>query len=603
MKKSFFAILLALALVFTCGFACGKTPDKSETKYRVTITNNNDHGSITGVGELVDYSDGTELTITVTANDQYKILAVTWNNEPVAITNEKTFSFKKTITANSALSVTYEGGWFMANVVNDDTKGTIVGIESGKFYKENSSITFSITPKLGYVIESIQWNNNIPESITNNGAGQTLSKYIDRNFTLTVTYKKESVVATLVNDDTKGTVSGFSSNSNLTKGDVLNITITPKTGYVISSVLWNSLPVTIENTNGFTFSKTVSGDCALQVTYAPTTHTVTLSYNSLAVQIDGAKLATGAYYYGEQDEITVSTVNPAFKLLFITVNGVPVTITDANKQTCTFTITITGDTVIAVTEDAKYQVSANTADDNFNISGVELNQRLYNSNQTIIVTLSVKDNNNYLREVIVNGFPVTVNYTDETKSSGTIALTILGDTSLIVNVSAKYKVTADTTAVNVNGVTLNANNYFYQQAIPVTIAVKDNANYIKTVKVNGITQTVQYADETKSSLTFTLSFTGNMEIDVETDAKMKITAQTNNAMYSISGATFNANAYAPGQTVSLTVAVKDQASVITSISVNGTPVTITNNKTQTFNVTITANTTIDVMIEGWSENV
>ena len=65
-----------------------------------------------------------------------------------------------------------------------------------------------------------------------------------------------------------GTVSGFTSGQAFDANSSVNITVTAKTGYEIANIFWNDQSVSVTNKSTMTFSKSVTGNSVLMVTFA-----------------------------------------------------------------------------------------------------------------------------------------------------------------------------------------------------------------------------------------------------------------------------------------------------------------------------------------------
>ncbi len=345
--KKLFAFLLVFALMLTC-FACGKTPDKQEKPtYSVQITNNKEQGSVAGVNAFVVYKEGTTLNITVTAKDGFKIKSITWNEENQTITNEHVVSFSQTVSSNCSLVVVYEAGFYQATIVNDNDQGEIDGIIHQQSYSQGTVLQITVTPKYGFAIATVVWNN-IPVQITNPN-GFTFQRVVDGTSTLSVLYTETLVTATVNNDSQKGTVTGFVNGEKYSIDNYVTITVTPNEGYTIKSIIFNGIGVPVDENqkvNGISFQKMLSKNSTLTVEYDQKTYTATASYSSALVTVTGIVYDQKYYAYGTQLDFTVTVLDQATTITSITVNGQAINVTDTS--TMTVSVTVLGDVNIVI---------------------------------------------------------------------------------------------------------------------------------------------------------------------------------------------------------------------------------------------------------------
>ena len=100
------------------------------TTYNLTV-NNGEGGTVTG--NKATYNDGETMTVVVTANENYEIDTITFNNETVEVTNNETMTVTKTINSDSSLTITYKA---KSTPTPDPTPGdsktpVIIGVACG----------------------------------------------------------------------------------------------------------------------------------------------------------------------------------------------------------------------------------------------------------------------------------------------------------------------------------------------------------------------------------------------------------------------------------------------------------------------------------------
>ena len=161
MKKS---ILIPILLVFI--FSCSPdeetqaptntvqttTPEKVAVQYTLTVTSANG-GSVTDGGT---YDDGTEVTITATANDGYEFVG--WEGNDSSNSN-------LTITLNSNQTVQPIFQIIQYTLSVSTTEGGTVSSEGGT-YDFGTEVTITATPNEGYRFTGWEGNDSTSESLT-----------------------------------------------------------------------------------------------------------------------------------------------------------------------------------------------------------------------------------------------------------------------------------------------------------------------------------------------------------------------------------------------------------------------------------------------------
>ncbi len=249
-----------------------------ELNFAVSVTSDNDKGTVTGVTSGQTFQEGSTLSnVTITAKTGYIVKSVKWNGGNEAVTaNCKQFTLTtKIILDASTLVVEYEALNFSVSLVNDNACGSVLGLTGGASFQEGATLSnVTITAKTGYKIKSVKWNG---ESQAVDAKTFILpNKVITENSTLEIVYEEVTFTVTITNDSSKGTVSAITSGA-YAEGSVLsNIKITAKDGYKIVSVKWNGVSEIISNDKEITLSaKTVTAKSSLEVVYEliPTTPT------------------------------------------------------------------------------------------------------------------------------------------------------------------------------------------------------------------------------------------------------------------------------------------------------------------------------------------
>jgi hypothetical protein len=225
-------------------------------------------GTVTGVVNGQAYTSGTMLSATITPLAGYKIQSITWGGESQPITNADGMVFKKTITSDKLLQVTFAEKMVNVTLTYDAAKGSVSGVVAGLNKVDSYNIT--IYPNQGYTINKV-WVNGTEITVTSIN-GFSFERNIDVDTSVEVTFKSTSAgnqaSVTLVNDNNKGLVSGLRNNGVYELNDVVTITISAQGGYVVSKVQVNDTVIDVSpNTENFEIKFKVEEDTILRITY------------------------------------------------------------------------------------------------------------------------------------------------------------------------------------------------------------------------------------------------------------------------------------------------------------------------------------------------
>ncbi len=392
MKKAILSILLILTLVFTCGLACSEPPS-SENKYDgrfvVEIVADKDCGKVKGVNAYARYEKGTVLNISVTPKEGYKILSILWNGENVDVETPHGIVFEKTVSKNSTLKVIYEKGYYQAFVLNDNEKGTLIGIESGGSYKHGALYGLTATAKEGYIITSVLINNQ-PYAITDN-KNYTFQVAINATMTIEVKYAYNLKTINIENDNEKGEIIGLTNGEKCEPGVWKTIYITPKEAYEIESISWNGVleSLTDAQKSGWQGQKQIAEDATLVVIYKKIKAELAVENDNQKGMVSG--VINGQLFDFDADiEISVSP-RPGHIIESIKWNGLAEVITyEQQKYGYTFIAIIDEDSTLEVTyAELKKQVVITNDSEKGTVSGVSSGYE-YGINEGLIIFVTPK---------------------------------------------------------------------------------------------------------------------------------------------------------------------------------------------------------------------
>src|SRR5581483_8228680 len=157
--------------------------------------------------------------------------------------------------------------------VPDFTIGVIAGPNGSVTPSGNNTMecggkfTMTASPSAGYVVDQWQINGTTVQT-----GGTVLTMMVNAMANVSVTFKPNQQTIT-VSTGVNGSVSP-SGTFGATMGDILNLIATPDQGYTVSQWTVNGVE---EQAGGNTFKITVTGDTTVNVTFKPTTYTISIS--------------------------------------------------------------------------------------------------------------------------------------------------------------------------------------------------------------------------------------------------------------------------------------------------------------------------------------
>ncbi len=323
----------------------------------------------------------------------------------------------------------------------------------------------------------------------------------------------------VTNDNAKGTVSGAPS-GNVDDGTILsNIVITAKTGYKIKSVKWNGVDEVISNSKTITVApKTISSNSTLVVEYESLNFNVTLVNDSDKGSITGVT-NNSAHQEGSIVSNIVITAKTGYDIASITVNGAPISVSNANSVT--FNQMIMMDTVIAVTYEAEKYLASISAN-NATVVGLE-NGRQYDYGYSCVVGVSA--NAGYkITSVKLNGVDVTI--TDDRAVTFNVTVTeavMIEVSTAVIEITPntfKVTVTNDSAKGSINGV---VDGQYYAKDASLNITVIANDGYV----IKSVTWgTESIAVINKNGITFTKLVSQDVRLVIEYEEVNNATPDT-----------------------------------------------------------------------------
>ena len=314
----------------------------SETVTGGTLSAKDADGNPVAGGAVVPAN--TVVTFTATPNEGYEVAGWTVNgaDKPASM------SLKETITAETTVSVTFKKKEFAVNFSAGEggSIAAFIGsneIKNADLIEYGSTLTFTATPDVGYLVES--W---IVNGVTETSSELTKTVTVTTATTVSVTFKKIPVVeekfAVSYSAGANGTLTAtVTSGAEVEKGTSVTFTATPNTGYQVDT--W-SVNGTAQAEKGNTFTLTITAKMDVKVTFKPIPEVIekfAVTYSAGANGTLTATVTSGAEVEKGTSVTFTATPDTGYKLKEWTVNGVA----QASKEP-TLTLTIEAKTDVKV---------------------------------------------------------------------------------------------------------------------------------------------------------------------------------------------------------------------------------------------------------------
>ncbi|MDL2240829.1 T9SS type A sorting domain-containing protein, partial [Bacteroidales bacterium OttesenSCG-928-K22] len=300
--------------------------------YIITATSNPiAGGTITGAGT---YLEGTNVTLTATANPGFEFVNWTENGSNISTNNVLTFiaGEDRTLTAN--FNNTIEGH-SITLIANPQEGGILTG---GGIFEEGAEITVTATTNTNY--EFINWTENGIEVSTNNSYSFTVEN--DRELTANFQYNIPYFDIVLISNPTEG--GELTGDGNFGEGTQITVTANANAGYEFVNWTENDTQVSTNPNYSFTVNSNrtltahFSRSCTIELIANPTN--------------GGQVYGGGVFEIGEQVTI-MAEANPGFNFINWTENG------NVISSSYAYTFTVNEDRILAAnfSESLIYSIS------------------------------------------------------------------------------------------------------------------------------------------------------------------------------------------------------------------------------------------------------
>lgn len=310
------------------------------TKHTVTFgTNDAKMGSVsasdgTALTSPASVEEGKEVTFTANANDGYKFDG--WYRDAdctTAITGATDTTYTTTVTDNTTVYAKFVAIDYTVRYTADGDGYTVTNVSAEKA-NVGDKITFTVTPKTGYQIDSVEANG---ETLTGSNGSYTFTMPA-KNVTITVTASLASYNIANGGDDTLTFKVGDNSVDTAKMGDKVTVSAA-KTGYTLTGIEVVADNGDTVEISGLTFTMPAS---AVTVTPVFEVNNHKITYDATVTGLDSVDVAATADY-NTNVAVTV-TAKSGYKVIGITVK------------------TASGDSVNVTTTADKYQFTMPDAD-------------------------------------------------------------------------------------------------------------------------------------------------------------------------------------------------------------------------------------------------
>ncbi|MBE7074685.1 MAG: hypothetical protein E7376_01735 [Clostridiales bacterium] len=263
--------------------------------YEVVILTDSGILSTTGAGE---YKYGQEVTVTAEVKSSYTWMGWTSANSGVNDSTNKSYTFTMPIgavclTANTTIVATT---YTLTATAGEN--GTI-NPAGTRTVEAGDSITYTITPNVGYVIKDVKVDN-VSQGVINTYAFTE----IDNNHTIYVEFEIIKFTIT-VTQAANGTISAAQSSYNY--GTNASFTITPNAGYSIECLIIDGAEYTTGTLTTYTFTNITANHTISAKFTAESTTTYTVKHWQESLTETGATEIAGKYYVEVETETKTGT--------------------------------------------------------------------------------------------------------------------------------------------------------------------------------------------------------------------------------------------------------------------------------------------------------
>ena len=439
------------------------------------------HGSYTVEPAGASFIENTEVTVTVTTEENWAVSSVKLNGRELALTEDNKYTFSMTENMTFAAETEY----LLGTVTIRCGAGGKVSPESTEILK-GTQATFTITPDSGYRIGSVKLNG---EALTVTDGAVTFT--VTEDCTLSVEFEKIPEYTLTIPEIFHGSYTVEPAGASFIENTEVTVTVTTEENWAVSSVKLNGRELALTEDNKYTFSMTENMTFAAETEYLLGTVTIRCGAGG-KVSPENAEILKGT-----QATFTI-TPDSGYRISSVKLNGEALTVTDG-----AVTFTVTEDCTLAV-EFEKIPEYTLTIPEIFHGSyTVEPAGASFIENTEVTVTVTTEENW-AVSSIKLNGRELALTEDNKYTFSMTENVTFEVKTECLLRT---------VTVVCGAGGKVSPENAEILKGTQATFTITPDSGYrISSVKLNGVVQKVSNGTVTftvTEDCTLTVEFTRN----------------------------------------------------------------------------------------------
>ncbi len=245
--------------------------------YTVTVSDYDDDGGTVRLSDPAStkgYAEGEQVTVTVTANEDYTIGEVKVNGETVHLDSQGQYTFA--VAGETTVAVTFHAITYYNVTVSqyDQDSGTVTvspAANPAKGYVENEQVTITVTAAEEHAVSEVKVND-VPVGLDDKGEYTfPITQHTTVSVTFVTAYTYYTVTVMAYNTD-QGTVEvsepAEGSGNNYRKAEQVTLTVTAKANYTVGEVIVNGASVDLDSEGKYEFSITQDTTISVKFVFA-----------------------------------------------------------------------------------------------------------------------------------------------------------------------------------------------------------------------------------------------------------------------------------------------------------------------------------------------
>ena len=439
------------------------------------------HGSYTVEPAGDSFIENTEVTVTVTTEENWVVSSVKLNGRELALTADNKYTFSMTENMTFAAETEY----LLGTVTIRCGAGGKVSPESTEILK-GTQATFTITPDSGYRIGSVKLNG---EALTVTDGAVTFT--VTEDCTLSVEFEKIPEYTLTIPEIFHGSYTVEPAGASFIENTEVTVTVTTDENWVVSSVKLNGRELALTADNKYTFSMTENMTFAAETEYLLGTVTIRCGAGG-KVSPESTEILKGT-----QATFTI-TPDSGYRIGSVKLNGEALTVTDG-----AVTFTVTDDCTLAVEFEKIPEYTLTIPEISHGSYIVEPAGASFIENTEVTVTVTTEENW-VVSSIKLNGRELALTADNKYTFSMTENVTFEVSTECLLRT---------VTVVCGTGGKVSPENAEILKGTQATFTITPDSGYrIGSVKLNGVVQKVSNGTVTftvTEDCTLTIEFTRN----------------------------------------------------------------------------------------------